>query len=182
MSEAPPDGVRKQGRAMMIIAWIIGMALAVQFFAQWEKKQLNPNSVPVSEQLSDGSVEVVLKRNRQGHYVASGTINGVSVVYLLDTGATDVAIPESLAAELQLEEGAPVELATANGISRGYRTVLKRLTLGDLRLFDVRATVAPNLAGHEVLLGMSALKQLEFTQRGDELRLRLAATTREAHQ
>ncbi|MCJ8168531.1 retropepsin-like aspartic protease family protein [Atopomonas sediminilitoris] len=181
MSEQPPaSSTRSSGRVMMIIAWIIGIWLAARFFAQLEERQVNPNSVPVSEQLSDGSVEVILKRNRHGHYVASGTINGQPVVYLLDTGATDVAIPQALAQRLALERGAPVQLATANGVSSGYRTQLQRLTLGDLRLTNVRATVAPNLTGGEVLLGMSALKQLEFTQRGDELRLRLATSTREA--
>ena len=68
--------------------------------------------------------------------------------------------------------GLPVTLSTANGRSQGYRTHLDRLKLGDIVLQDVRALVAPGLGGEQVLLGMSALKQLEFTQRNGTLLLR----------
>jgi aspartyl protease family protein len=54
----------------------------------------------------------------------------------------------------------------------GYRTRLDRLQLGDIVLRDVRALVAPGLGDEQVLLGMSALKKLEFTQRGGTLLLR----------
>ena len=91
---------------------------------------------------------------------------------MLDTGATDVSIPASLAQRLNLEQGAAVTLSTANGRSQGYRTRLQQLKLGDIVLHDVRALVAPGLSGDQVLLGMSALKQLEFTQRGGTLLLR----------
>lgn len=91
---------------------------------------------------------------------------------MLDTGATDVAIPEALGRELGLERGSPVQLSTANGRTEGYRTRLTSLQLGDIRLQDVRAIVVPGLDGQTVLLGMSALKQLEFTQRGGTMLLR----------
>ena len=94
------------------------------------------------------------------------------MLFLLDTGATDVAVPGALAQELGLEAGAPVSVNTANGRSTGYRTRLSELTLGDIRLQDVRALIVPGMDGDEVLLGMSALKQLEFTQRDGTLVLR----------
>ncbi|MEG0244368.1 MAG: TIGR02281 family clan AA aspartic protease, partial [Pseudomonas sp.] len=77
-----------------------------------------------------------------------------------------------LAGELDLARGSPVLLSTANGRAEGYRTRLASLQLGDIRLQDVRATVVPGLDGPIVLLGMSALKQLEFTQRGGTMLLR----------
>lgn len=55
---------------------------------------------------------------------------------------------------------------------RAGRTRLDSLQLGDIVLRDVRALVVPGLGGEQVLLGMSALKQLEFTQRGGTLLLR----------
>ncbi len=92
---------------------------------------------------------------------------------MLDTGATDVAIPADLAKRLKLEEGFGVTLSTANGLSQGYRTKkIDRLQLGDIVLRDVRALVAPGLHGDQVLLGMSALNKLEFTQRGGTMLLR----------
>ena len=60
----------------------------------------------------------------------------------------------------------------ANGLSQGYRTKIDRLQLGDIVLRDVRALVAPGLHGDQVLLGMSALNKLEFTQRGGTMLLR----------
>lgn len=120
----------------------------------------------------EGYIEVKLLGNGQGHFVASGQINGQPVEFMLDTGATDVAVPAELADRLGLKRGLPVTLSTANGRSQGYRTHLDRLKLGDIVLQDVRALVAPGLGGEQVLLGMSALKQLEFTQRSGTLLLR----------
>jgi len=91
---------------------------------------------------------------------------------MLDTGATDVAIPERVARQLDLARGAPVQVSTANGRTEGYRTRLNSVQLGDIRLRDVRAMVVPGLDGDQILLGMSALKQLEFTQRSGTLLLR----------
>ncbi len=113
-----------------------------------------------------------LAGNRQGHFVASGHINGRPVQFMLDTGATDVSVPADLAERLGLERGAPVTLSTANGRSEGYRTRIELLQLGDIVLRDVAALVAPGLDGDQVLLGMSALKKLEFTQRGGSMLLR----------
>ncbi len=63
-------------------------------------------------------------------------------------------------------------LSTANGRTEGYRTRVDRLQLGDIVLRDVRAIVVPGLDGDQVLLGMSALNKLEFTQRGGTMLLR----------
>jgi aspartyl protease family protein len=160
VSQAPG---KRAGRVMLVLAWAAGLFLATRFFGDWEQRQANPNS-QISSQHGDG--------NGQGHFVADGLINGQAVHFLLDTGATDVAIPESLARQFSLERGAPVTLSTANGRTEGYRTRLDSLQLGDILLRDVRALVVPGLDGEQVLLGMSALKQLEFTQRGGTLLLR----------
>ena len=159
------------GRVFMVLAWCAGLFLATRFFGQWEARQQNPNVVVSSEQ-GEGFIEVKLVGNVQGHFVASGQINGQPVNFMLDTGATDVSIPADLAKRLKLEEGFGVTLSTANGLSQGYRTRIERLQLGDIVLHDVRALVAPGLQGDQVLLGMSALNKLEFTQRGGTMLLR----------
>ncbi|OLS61049.1 retropepsin-like aspartic protease family protein [Pseudomonas putida] len=168
MSQTPGQRI---GRVFMVLAWAAGLFLATRFFGAWEDKQANPNS-QVTSQHGDGFVEVRLLGNGQGHFVADGLINGQAVHFLLDTGATDVAIPEPLARDFGLERGAPVTVSTANGRAEGYRTRLDSVQLGDILLRDVRALVVPGLDGSQVLLGMSALKQLEFTQRGGTLLLR----------
>jgi len=165
-----PPG-KRAGRVLLVLAWAAGLFLATRFFGDWEQRQANPNAQVRSEH-GEGYIEVQLAGNGQGHFVADGQINGQAVHFLLDTGATDVAIPERLAAKLALQRGAPVMLSTANGRTQGYRTRLETLQLGDILLRDVRALVVPGLDGDQVLLGMSALKQLEFTQRSGTLLLR----------
>jgi len=168
---------RRAGRVMLMLAWGAGLLLATRFFGDWEQSRFNPNREPVSVVRGD-QIEVRLESNIQGHFVADGLINGEPVTFLLDTGATDVAIPAEQAERLGLPRGAPVALQTANGQTTGYRTMLDSLTLGDIVLHDVRALIAPGFGGEQVLLGMSALKQLEFTQRAGTLVLRQHATDR----
>ena len=170
-----PTPGRTAGKAMWIVAWLLGLWLATRFFAQWQDTQRNPNQQPDSV-VGSAYTEVRLASNGQGHFLARGLINGEAVEFLLDTGATDVAIPAALAERLGLPRGAPISLHTANGTSTGYRTRLTSLQLGDILLSDVRALIAPGMHGEEVLLGMSALKQLEFTQRDGTLLLRQTTT------
>ena len=91
---------------------------------------------------------------------------------MLDTGATNVAIPAHLADKLNLQRGHRHQVMTANGIAEAFGTRINTLTIGDILLRDIRASINPSMAGNEILLGMSALKQIEFTQRGDQLTLR----------
>lgn len=170
MSEAPQPGQRA-GRIMLVLAWGAALLLATHFFGNWEERQRNPNQSPQSVH-GDNFVEVQLASSRQGHYLAGGQINGQAVTFLLDTGATAVAIPERLAGALQLPIGAPITINTANGRATAHRTRLASLRLGEIELRDVAALIAPGMDGDEVLLGMSALKQLEFTQKGGTLVLR----------
>ena len=162
---------RRAGRVMLVLAWGIGLILAARFFGIWEERQHNPNREPASVH-GDGYVEVRLASSRQGHYLLNGRIDGQGVTFLLDTGATQVAVPARLAERLGLAPGASVTLSTANGRVTGRRTQLQELRLGDIRLTQVPAIIVPGMDGEEVLLGMSALKQLEFTQRDGTLVLR----------
>ncbi|MEN5304655.1 TIGR02281 family clan AA aspartic protease [Pseudomonas sp. TWI628] len=165
-----PPG-KRAGKLLMMVAWVAGLFLATRYFGHWENHERNPNA-QVQSSHGDGFIELSLLSNGQGHFVLDGAINGQVVHFMLDTGATDVAIPESLAKDLNLQHGSSVMLSTANGRTEGYRTRLDTLQLGDIHLQNVRALVVPGLDGQTVLLGMSALKQLEFTQRGGTMLLR----------
>ena len=156
---------------MLVVAWVAAMALATHFFGRWESRLDNPNQAPQSVH-GDGYIEVQLLSGRSGHYLLDGKINDVTVTFLLDTGATAVAIPADLTKRLRLARGMPVQISTANGVTTGYRTRLHSLQLGEILLHDVAALVSPGMDGDQVLLGMSALKQLEFTQRDGILKLR----------
>lgn len=112
MSQQTPG--KRAGRVFMVLAWCAALFLATRFFGQLEERQQNPNVVVTSEQ-GEGFIEVKLVGNTQGHFVASGQINGQPVNFMLDTGATDVAIPAEMAERLKLEQGFGVTLSTANG-------------------------------------------------------------------
>ena len=167
-------GTERTGRFMMLMAWAAGLALLTLLFNDHLVSRFNPNKVPESGLGQDGAVEVALQRNASGHYVASGTINRLPVTFLLDTGATDVALPESLAVRLGLERGPGGISQTANGPVAVWSTVLDEVSLGSIRLNDVRASIVPSLeAGAPVLLGMSFLKRVDFAQQEGQLILRM---------
>lgn len=159
------------GQGMMIVAFVMAIGLLTMFFADIKESQRNPNREP-SSAMAGNAVEVFLLRNRQGHYVVTGTINSKPAEFLLDTGATDVVIPEGLAETLNLSRGRPGRAMTANGPVTVYATTIDRLTIGDIELYDVRASINPGMTGASILLGMSALKHIEFVQRGEQLTLR----------
>jgi aspartyl protease family protein len=157
------------GKIMLAIAWALILGGLYWYFSVWQARDTNPNPASV---INVQRGELQLARNRAGHYVADGEINGKRVTFLLDTGATWVAVPLAFARELGLKRGAAVTLQTANGAAVGYQTRLDRVRLGPLELTDVSAVMSDGLDADVVLLGMSFLKRVEFTQRGDQLILR----------
>lgn len=159
---------KRLGQGFWLLFWLATFGLLYLLFGHALDKRDNPN-----QQLSHTASEVVLKRNAAGHYVASGLVNGVPVVFMLDTGATNVAVPAHLQQQLGLKRGAEIITSTANGPSKAYLTEITELQLGSLILNNVRASINPGLQDNEILLGMSALKQVEFNQVGNTLTLRL---------
>lgn len=173
-SEHPQSNndTKRLGKGMIIAAWVMALGLLTLFFNDILNHQYNPNQKLQSMAGKGEVMEVVLKRNRLGHYVASGLINNEPVVFLLDTGATDVALNEQLANKLQLRRGNRFIAHTANGKVHAWRTTLDSVKLGGVELSNVRASILPSMHGNEVLLGMSFLKQLELIQRGSTLTIR----------
>ena len=156
---------------MLTIGAILGMVMLTWYFGGVEEKQRNPNADPQSI-LYAGTIEVPLKRNRQGHYVVNGRINGHEVEFLLDTGATDVVVPENLARRLNLPYGQRMQAMTANGAVTVYRTQISELEIGEIRLHDISASINTGETFDAILLGMTALGQIEFRQQGNVLTLR----------
>ena len=115
-------------------------------------------------------VQVVLKQRGLGHYIAAGSINGKAVEFLLDTGATTVAISGELANRIGLGYGKAKQIETANGRTTGFETTLYTLTIGALRMHNVRALILPDMTlGRRVLLGMNVLSAFDISKRGDTL-------------
>jgi aspartyl protease family protein len=156
---------------MYFMAWIAGLALLTVLFSGIAERKVNPNQSP-NARVANGVTEVVLKQNRKGHYVTTGTINGQEVVFLLDTGATDVSVPAHIAEKVNMSKGRPINVMTANGMITAYQSWIAEIGIDELLITDVDANINPAVKDDFILLGMSALKRLEFTQRGDTLTLR----------
>ena len=159
------------GKIFLHLSWIILLIGLGVFFHHHLEQKNNPNQNPFS-QYEGGFIEVKLLRNNRNHYVATGEINGQSVVFLIDTGATNVAIGNNLAQKLGLQRGREGIAYTANGTTPTFDTQLDSLQLGDIELNNVPASITMGMEGDEILLGMSALKHLELNHRNGELTLR----------
>lgn len=153
---------------MALVASLLVLGMFYLYFENSLQARNNPNS---QLQIAPGT-ELVLKRSGDGHYVFPGTVNGRPVTFLLDTGATLVSVPAHLAGELGLRAGAPQQSITANGTVTTRATRLESLAFGPFDLRGVPASLNPGMWDNQILMGMSVLKHLEFTQRGDTLILR----------
>ena len=153
------------------VIWIALLGGASFFFDDALEKINNPNQTITTHVNPLGEQEIVWKQNRQRHYVANGQINGQDVQFLLDTGATNVAIPEHIAQRLNLKKGMSHKTVTANGTSTSFMTKLDSISLGSLEMQNVQASISQGMQFDEILLGMSFLKHLKITQQGKLLTL-----------
>lgn len=117
----------------------------------------------------------VLYRDEIGMYNAQGTINGLPVSFLVDTGATFVAMNRHQAKRLNIDylvSGNPSFVSTASGVERAYNIKLNKVTVGTIALTNVDAVVLDGDSPTQVLLGMSFLGQLEMSNKGQLLQLK----------
>jgi aspartyl protease family protein len=116
---------------------------------------------------------VTLKADARGHFMTVGTINGGSVKFLVDTGATLIALPASDAKRLGInyQKGQRGTVQTANGVAVAYRVKLDSVRIGDVEVSNVDAAVGENDAMGVALLGMSFLNRMEMKRDGDSMTL-----------
>lgn len=160
---------KRIGAAMYVIASVLVLVILTSLFSDAIDKQRNPNSDPTSISDPAGATSIVLQRNRAGHYVVNGILNGVNAEFLLDTGATAVSVSQAFAEHVGLRRGAALQAVTANGMTVAYQTVIESIAIGEIIERNVAASIVPNLPDGQILLGMSFLKRLDFSQRGDTL-------------
>lgn len=122
---------------------------------------------------TSAAASATLYANTQGHFVSDCQINGVSLKFLLDTGATSVALNSGDAkfANIDYKRGEPIRISTANGIVNGYRVSLASLKIGGITLNQVEASVLEGGSPPIVLLGMSALNRLDMKRQDIALTL-----------
>jgi aspartyl protease family protein len=133
--------------------------LAVQ---AWLARQRQP-------QITLDGGQITLRRGADGHFHWPGTVNGVAVQFLVDTGATRTALPQALAARAGLEAEGTVRSATAGGTVAGQLARADVVLQGGVNALRLPVTVLPDLGAP--LLGMDVLSRLQFSQADGVLRL-----------
>jgi aspartyl protease family protein len=116
---------------------------------------------------------VTLGANSQGHFITLGQINGRTVQFLVDTGATSVSIPSSIAesAGIDYRKGQRGFTQTANGVAAAYKVVFDSVTVGDVTLYQVDGIVMEGKGMDVALLGMSFLNRMEMKRDGAQMTL-----------
>ena len=126
-----------------------------------------------SKSASDDRQSAVLAADGRGHFHADGAINGGSVRFILDTGATSIALPAADAVRLGLDyrKGRPGIIHTANGPAPAWRVTLDSVRVGGIELQNVDALVLEQGLG-VALLGMTFLNRVEMFRSGETMTLK----------
>lgn len=127
----------------------------------------------VAGSTADISPSVTLYADKQGHFISDCQINGASLKFLLDTGATTVALNSGDAkyANIDYKRGEPVQVGTANGVVTAYHVTIANLKIGGITLSQVEGSVLEGGSPSIVLLGMSALNRLDMKRQDIALTL-----------
>ncbi|MEO7057232.1 MAG: TIGR02281 family clan AA aspartic protease [Caldimonas sp.] len=149
----------------IVTVWLLlGAAIFVAF--QW----FQHDQAKTRFQIDGGVVEI--HRGSDGHYHWPGTLNGRAVDFLVDTGASGIAIPAALGRELGLVSEGTMRSSTAGGMVTG-EVMRADLTLqGGVRAERIRVVALGGLADNP-LLGMDVLGRLAWHQEAGVLRIDL---------
>mgnify|MGYP003957135369 FL=1 len=130
-------------------------------------------SPPPQVMSTAGGTEVIISVDRSGHYQGEGAINGVPVDFLVDSGATYVAIPSSMASRLgvDLKKAAEISVETAAGRVKAYRVIVDSVRFTAIEQKNVAAVVIPNL--DSPLLGMNFLRKISISQKDGKMSFRV---------
>jgi aspartyl protease family protein len=130
-------------------------------------------SISVAAPGAGGRAQATLAADSRGHFIASGQINGQSVHFLVDTGASMISMNASEAKRLGVNylKGQRGYASTANGPATVYKVRLDSVRVGDISVTDVDALVHDGNALPLVLLGMSFLNRVEMRRDGPTMTL-----------
>ena len=138
-----------------------------------KKRPLRVGQHAIGTAAADGSGRIVMTADNQGHFVTTGSVNGVAVRFLVDTGATMISLGASDArwVGVDFNRGQKGMTQTANGQSVVSKVQLDTVRIGDVTLHNVDAVI------HQTempvaLLGMSFLNRMEMQRDGSTMTLK----------
>lgn len=172
MSDSKPDSTHDVSRRiagwMIVLLWLLVLGGGTLLAQRWLEARQAARAPEWSTE-SDGRQSLTLKADRFGQFALDGRANGQNVRFLIDTGASGVSIPGSVARQLGLSRGRGFEVMTANGSVRVFRTELDSLAIGPLSRNNVTAHINPAMDGDMALLGMDFLRHYDILHRRGEL-------------
>lgn len=138
-----------------------------------KKRPLRVGQLAIGAPVADGSGKIVLSADAQGHFYTTGNINGTSVRFLVDTGATMISLGASDARRIGLDfnRGLKGMAQTANGQTMVSKLTLDTVRIGDVTLHGVDAVVHQSDMPM-ALLGMSFLNRMEMLRDGNTMTLK----------
>lgn len=125
-----------------------------------------PVAAAPSQATSGGYRTVTLNNNGRGYFEVEARVEGRSIEFLVDTGASSIALRESSAAKLGIHPAArdyTIKTQTANGVGKAAPVMLGRIEINGITVRDVRAMVVPDEALSTNLLGMTFLSRVKWT-------------------
>lgn len=134
----------------------------------------NVSEQPTSKASPQSEKVATIYKNNSGMYRTPGYINGALVSFLVDTGASQVAMNESMAKRIGLlykSSGKRVGVSTAAGVVSAWETKLKKVKVGGIELGNVDALIIKGVGPGEVLLGMSFLSKVDMQHTGQSMKL-----------
>jgi aspartyl protease family protein len=134
----------------------------------------SPGRIGDASPSANAGRKIVLSAGSGGHFTSSGTINGQTTQFLVDTGATAISISQTEAERLGLNflAGRRIMTQTANGVVPAHMMSLTTVRVGDVEVRNVEAIVIPGQMSH-VLLGNSFLTRFQMQRHNDVLTLDL---------
>lgn len=119
-----------------------------------------------------GGSQIALTAVGGGHFVTQGSINGRTVDFMVDTGATSVAMgaDEAKRIGIKYENGQRIQASTANGIATAYMVNLAKIRIQDVEVYNVPGVVVMSSMPH-ILLGNSYLSRFQMKRDNNQLML-----------
>lgn len=169
MSQPPsPASTLRRSTLALLAFWLTlgGLIwLGLDWWQQRQRTALRP--------YSSSADELVIPRSRDGHFYVSGQINHQPVDFVVDTGASSVAVSDATARAAGLPPGQPISISTANGTREGRIIYGVPVQAGGLSHNDTTVTTGVRLDDpHQALLGQSFLRHFEVLIEKDRMLLR----------
>jgi aspartyl protease family protein len=152
---------------------IQGDQVVVEIGGKKRPLRVGQHAIGATQAATDGSGKVIMTADHRGHFYTNGTVNGTTIRFMVDTGASTIALSPSDARRigLDLSKGQKGIAGTANGQTVVTRMMLDTVRIGDITLHNVEAAVTQSEMS-EALLGMSFLNRMEMQREGSTMTLK----------